>query len=101
MRELEAHVEGRETWRVLEVTYPEGVPAHTKVQKLYFGDDLTRGKWWVGMLTAETAMSEEMPHTVRKSARPSHRSKRELVGQPVGYSGPKRKPGAVSGSQSH
>ena len=38
-RELEAHVEGRETWRVLEVTYPDDVPAHTKVQQLYFGDD--------------------------------------------------------------
>jgi hypothetical protein len=38
-QELEAHVEGRETWRVLEVTYPDEVPAHTKVQKLYFGDD--------------------------------------------------------------
>jgi hypothetical protein len=38
-RELEAHVEGCETWRVLEVTYPNDVPAHTKVQKLYFGDD--------------------------------------------------------------
>jgi len=37
-RELEAHVEGRETWRVLEVTYPDDVPAHTKVQKLYFDD---------------------------------------------------------------
>ena len=39
-RELEAHVEGRETWRALEVTYPDDVPAHTKVQKLYLGDDL-------------------------------------------------------------
>jgi hypothetical protein len=38
-REFEAHVEGRETWRVLEVTYPDDVPAHTKVQQLYFGDD--------------------------------------------------------------
>ena len=38
-RELEAHVEGRNTWRVLEVTYPDDVPAHTKVQQLYFGDD--------------------------------------------------------------
>src|SRR5713226_5882296 len=38
-RALEAHVEGRETWRVLEVTYPDDVPAHTKVQKLYFDDD--------------------------------------------------------------
>jgi hypothetical protein len=32
------HVEGEETWRVLEVTYPDGIPAHTKVQKLYFDD---------------------------------------------------------------
>src|SRR5207253_654878 len=38
-RELEPHVECRETWRVLEVTYPDDVPAHTKVQQLYFGDD--------------------------------------------------------------
>jgi hypothetical protein len=38
-RELEAHVEGRETWRVLEVTCPDDVPAHTKVQELNFGDD--------------------------------------------------------------
>ena len=38
-RELEAHAEGRETWRVLEVTYPDDVPAHTKVQQLYFDDD--------------------------------------------------------------
>jgi len=35
-RELEKHVEAGETWRVLEVTYPDDVPAHTKVQKLYF-----------------------------------------------------------------
>jgi hypothetical protein len=38
-RELDAHVEGRETWRILEVTYPDDVPAHTKVQQLYFDDD--------------------------------------------------------------
>jgi hypothetical protein len=38
-RELETHVEGRETWRTLEVTYPDDVPAHTKVQQLYFDDD--------------------------------------------------------------
>jgi len=30
-----AHVEGRETWRVLEMTYPDDVPAHTKIQQLY------------------------------------------------------------------
>ena len=35
-KELEDHVEAGETWRVLEVTYPDDVPAHTKVQKLYF-----------------------------------------------------------------
>jgi hypothetical protein len=29
-RELDPHVEGRETWRVLEVTYPDNIPAHTK-----------------------------------------------------------------------
>jgi hypothetical protein len=34
-----AHVEGRETWRVLEMTYPDDVPAHTKIQQLYFDDD--------------------------------------------------------------
>ena len=38
-RELTAHVEGRDTWRVLEVTYPDDVPAHTKVQQLYFDHD--------------------------------------------------------------
>jgi hypothetical protein len=38
-RELEACVECRETWHVLEVTYPDDVPAHTKVQKLYFDDE--------------------------------------------------------------
>src|ERR1700693_1367323 len=37
-RELDSHVEGRETWRVLEVTYPDNIPAHTKTQKLYFDD---------------------------------------------------------------
>ena len=35
---LNQHVDGGETWRVLEVTYPGGIPAHTKVQKLYFDD---------------------------------------------------------------
>jgi hypothetical protein len=37
-QELDRHVEGRETWRVLEVTYPDTIPAHTKTQKLYFDD---------------------------------------------------------------
>jgi hypothetical protein len=40
IRELGEHNENDETWRVLEVTYPDGVHAHTKVQKLYFGPDL-------------------------------------------------------------
>ncbi|PTB52857.1 hypothetical protein M431DRAFT_557419 [Trichoderma harzianum CBS 226.95] len=37
-RELEPHTEGRDNWRVLEVTYPDGFPTHTKVQKFYFDD---------------------------------------------------------------
>jgi hypothetical protein len=36
VRELDAHVEGWDTWRVLEVTYPDYIPAHTKTQQLYF-----------------------------------------------------------------
>jgi hypothetical protein len=27
-----------ETWRVLEVTHPDGWPAHDKVQEFYFGE---------------------------------------------------------------
>ena len=34
-----AHVECRETWLFLEMTYPDDVPAHTKIQQLYFDDD--------------------------------------------------------------
>jgi hypothetical protein len=34
-RELAQHCEAGETWRVLEVTYPDHIPAHTKVQRLY------------------------------------------------------------------
>jgi hypothetical protein len=37
-RELEAHAEGGETWRV-EVTYPQDVPAHCSVQRLYLDAD--------------------------------------------------------------
>jgi hypothetical protein len=36
VQELAEHSEGGEVWRVLEVTYPDNIPAHTKVQKLYF-----------------------------------------------------------------
>jgi hypothetical protein len=39
-KELEPYTEHErgETWRVLEVTYPDGWPAHTKVQQFYFGE---------------------------------------------------------------
>lgn len=40
VRELGEHEESGETWRTIEVTYPDDVPAHTKVQKFYFGPDL-------------------------------------------------------------
>ncbi len=36
LRELEEHREGLDTWRVLEVTFPPEIPAHTTVQKFYF-----------------------------------------------------------------
>lgn len=39
VNELAPHKEGLETWRVLEVTYPPEIPAHTAVQKLYFDGD--------------------------------------------------------------
>jgi hypothetical protein len=39
VRELESHVEVRDSWRVLEVTYPDDVPAHTSVQKMYFDSE--------------------------------------------------------------
>jgi hypothetical protein len=39
-RELDGHNENDEHWRVLEVTFPDSVPAHTKVQKFFFGPDL-------------------------------------------------------------
>jgi hypothetical protein len=38
-RELDPHTEGRETWRRLEITYPDHIPAHTSVQIAYFGED--------------------------------------------------------------
>ncbi|MCJ1396854.1 hypothetical protein MMC11_000044 [Xylographa trunciseda] len=37
--ELAVHEEMGERWRVLEVTWPEGVPAHNRVQQFYFGED--------------------------------------------------------------
>lgn len=38
-QELAPHAEGPETWRVLEVTYPPQVHAHTAVQRFYFDDE--------------------------------------------------------------
>jgi hypothetical protein len=37
-RELEPHTEIGQTWRVLEVTFPDGHPTHIKIQKCYFDD---------------------------------------------------------------
>jgi hypothetical protein len=39
-RELEAHEERGQLWRVLEVTYPDSFATHTKVQKFYFNAKL-------------------------------------------------------------
>ncbi len=35
-RELKEHKEGEQTWRVLEVTYPEDFPTHGRTQKFLF-----------------------------------------------------------------
>jgi hypothetical protein len=40
VHDAEGHEENDEHWRVLEVTYPDDVPAHTKQQRFYFGADL-------------------------------------------------------------
>jgi hypothetical protein len=37
-RELEDHTENGETWRVLEVTFPDNIHTHNKVQKFLFDD---------------------------------------------------------------
>ena len=37
-KELGEHEEAGETWRVIEVTYPDDIPAHCKVQKVYFDE---------------------------------------------------------------
>lgn len=37
-RELDEHTENGETWRVLEVTFPDNIPTHNKVQKFMFDD---------------------------------------------------------------
>lgn len=37
-QEIAEHQERGQTWRVLEVTYPDSFATHTKVQKFYFND---------------------------------------------------------------
>jgi hypothetical protein len=37
-RELEAHQENGETWRVLEVTFPNDFPTHNNVQQFFFDE---------------------------------------------------------------
>jgi hypothetical protein len=37
-REVDPHEENGETWRVLEVTFPEYYPTHSKTQLFYFDD---------------------------------------------------------------
>ena len=37
-REMDPHVENDQTWRVLEVTYPDDFPTHTKIQKYYYDE---------------------------------------------------------------
>jgi hypothetical protein len=38
-RELDSHTENGQIWRVLEVTFPDSVPTHCKVQKFYYDDN--------------------------------------------------------------
>jgi hypothetical protein len=38
-RELPPHTESDQTWRVLEVTFPDSIPTHSKVQKFYYNKD--------------------------------------------------------------
>jgi hypothetical protein len=38
-QEIESHEEAGQVWRVLEVTYPDHFPTHTKVQKFYFDSE--------------------------------------------------------------
>jgi hypothetical protein len=52
-RELGLHQEDGETWRVLEVTFPDGFPAHTQIQKFYFDSKdfmLRRGDYTTDVL---------------------------------------------------
>ncbi len=55
-REIEPRREGSETWRGLEVTFPDTVHSHTRVQKFYFGEDglLRRHDYTVDILGGGT-----------------------------------------------
>ena len=37
-QELDSHSENGQSWRVLEVTFPDSVPTLRKVQKFYYDD---------------------------------------------------------------
>lgn len=37
-REIEPHKENGQTWRVLEVTYPDGFATHSRTQQYYYDD---------------------------------------------------------------
>jgi hypothetical protein len=37
-RELEPHSENGQIWRMLEITFPENVPTHCRVQKFYYDE---------------------------------------------------------------
>jgi hypothetical protein len=50
--ELDAWVEGNETWRKLEVTFPDYLETHSKKQVFYYGEDglLRRHDYWAEVL---------------------------------------------------
>jgi hypothetical protein len=55
-REIEPRHEAGQTWRGLEVTFPDTVHSHTRVQKFYFGEDflLRRHDYTVDILAGGT-----------------------------------------------
>lgn len=56
-REIEPHIENGETWRVLEVEYPDSIEAHCKTQKFYFDQEgmLKRNDYSVDLTTGHAA----------------------------------------------
>lgn len=55
-REVDPRHEKGETWRGLEVTFPDSIHSHTRVQKFYFGEDglLRRHDYTVDILGGGT-----------------------------------------------